>query len=53
MMMLMCIKQHLETFAVQVMKKFSNTEAGLKKNVAYKKDVYSNYIHRHCVYYTV
>ena len=53
MMMLICIKQHLETFAAQFMKKFSNTEAGLKKNVACKKDVYSNYIHRHCVYYTV
>ena len=35
------------------MKKLSNTEAGMKKGIAYKKGVYSNYIHRYCVYYTV
>ena len=35
------------------MKKISSTETGMKKSVAYKKGVYSNYIHRYCVYYTV
>ena len=50
MMMLICIKQHHShksvsydygntqaTFEAQFMKKLSNTEAGLKKSVAYKK----------------
>ena len=44
MMMLILIKQHPSntqaTFEAQFMKKLSNTEAGLKKNVAYKKSVY-------------
>ena len=37
MMMLICIKQHQVTFEVQLIKKLRNTEAELKKNVAYKK----------------
>ena len=44
MMMLILIKQHPSntqaTFEAQFMKKLCNTEAGLKKNVAYKKSVY-------------
>ena len=39
-MMVICIKQHLSNFEVQFMKKLSNTEAQLKKSVAYKKSVY-------------
>ena len=35
------------------MKKLSNAEAGMKKSVAYRKGMYSNYIHRYCVYYAV
>ena len=37
----MCInyKQHFAKFEVQFIKKLSNTEAELKKNVAYKKKV--------------
>ena len=36
MMMVICIKQHLKaTFEVQFMKKLDNTEAELKKSVAY------------------
>ena len=37
----MCInyKQHFATFEVQFIKKLSNTEAELKKSVAYKKKV--------------
>ena len=38
--MVICIKQHLSNFEVQFMKKLSNTEAQLKKSVAYKKSVY-------------
>ena len=39
--MLICIKQHLSNvFEAQFMKKLSNTEAGLKKCVAYKERVY-------------
>ena len=34
------------------MEKLSNTEAELKKIVAYKKDVHSIYIHKYCAYYT-
>ena len=37
MMMLICIKQQLSNIEAQFMKKLSNTEAGLKKSVAYKK----------------
>ena len=32
-----CINQHLSTSEAQLMKKLSNTEAELKKSVAYKK----------------
>ena len=35
------------------MKKLSNTEAEMKKSTAYKKGVYTNYIHRYRAYYTV
>ena len=35
--MLICVKQHLTTFEAQLMKMSSNTEAELKKSVAYKK----------------
>ena len=38
-MTVICIKQHLATFAAQFMKKLSSTEAELKKSVAYKKSV--------------
>ena len=34
-----CKKQHLATFEVIFIKKLSNTEAELKKNVAHKKSV--------------
>ena len=37
MMMLICIKQHLSNIWSSVHEKLSNTEAELKKNVAYKK----------------
>ena len=50
MVMLMCIKE--DTWA-KFVAKLNNTEAGMKKSVAYKKGVPSNYIHRYCVYYTV
>ena len=40
-MMFSCIKQHLATFEAQFMKKLSNTEAELKKSVAYEKSMYS------------
>ena len=40
-------------FVAKFMKKLNNTEAGMKKSIAYKKVVSSNYIHRYCVYYTV
>ena len=41
MMMLIYIKQHQSNiFQVQFKKKLSNTEAELKKSVAYKKSVY-------------
>ena len=36
-MMVICMKQHLRTFEDQFMEKLSNTEAELKKSVAYKK----------------
>ena len=36
-MMATCINQHLSTSEAQLMKKLSNTEAELKKSVAYKK----------------
>ena len=36
-MIVICIKQRLTTFEAQFMKKLSNTEAELKKSVAYKK----------------
>ena len=36
-MILKYIKQHLTTFEDRSMKKLSNNETGLKKNVAYKK----------------
>ena len=32
-----CNKQHLTTFEAQFIKKLSNTEAELKKSVAYEK----------------
>ena len=35
------------------MKKLSNAEAVLEKSVANKKGVYSNYINRCCVHFTV
>ena len=38
-MIVICIKQRLTTFEAQFMKKLSNTEAELKKSVAYKKSV--------------
>ena len=49
--MAMCTKQHLSnvlsntlaTFKAQFMKKSSDTEAELKKRVAYKKSVYSKF----------
>ena len=54
MVMLMCIKGHIwAKFVAKFMKKLNNTEAGMKKSIAYKKVVSSNYIHRYCVYYTV
>ena len=37
MAMLICIKHYLRTFEAQLMRKLSNTEAELKKRVAYKK----------------
>ena len=37
MMVLICIKKHLSKFEAQFIKKLSNTEAEVKKNVAYKK----------------
>ena len=36
-MMVICIKQHQATFEAQFMKRLSNTEAELKKSVAYNK----------------
>ena len=39
MIMLICVKQHLSS----IMKKLSNTEAELKKSVAYKKSVCLSY----------
>ena len=36
-MMLRCIEQHLSNTETQFMKKLSNTEAELKKRVAYRK----------------
>ena len=35
-----CIKQHLSNIWSSVHEKLSNTEAELKKSVAYKKSVY-------------
>ena len=40
MMMLVCIKQRLRAFEAQFMQKLSNTEAELKKSVAYKKKAF-------------
>ena len=37
MMMLVSIKQHLSNIKAQFMKKLNNTEAELKKSVAFKK----------------
>ena len=37
MMMLLCIKQHLSKIEISIYKKLSNTEAELKKSVAYKR----------------
>ena len=39
MILLTCIKQRQATFEAQFMNKLSNTEAELKKSVAYKKSV--------------
>ena len=39
MIMLICVKRHLSS----IMKKLSNTEAELKKSVAYKKSVCLSY----------
>ena len=36
-MMVKCIKQYLSNIEAQFMKKLSNTDAELKKSVAYKK----------------
>ena len=38
--MLISINQHLSSIWSSIMKKLSNTEAELKKRVAYKKNVY-------------
>ena len=40
MMMAISNKQHLSSIWNEVMKKLSNTEAELKKSIAYKKSVY-------------
>ena len=40
MTMLICIKQHLNNMWNSIHEKLSNTEAELKKSVAYKKSVY-------------
>ena len=39
-MMVICIKQHVSNTYISIHEKFSNTEAELKKSVAYKKSVY-------------
>ena len=41
-MMLICIKQWLNNIWILIHEKISNTEAELKKSVAYKKSVYFN-----------
>ena len=50
MMIIMCNTQHLSntTFEAEFMKKLNNTEAELKKSVAYIKSVYtySTFVHR-------
>ena len=37
MMMLICIKQHISNIWSSIHEKLNNTEAGLKKGIAYKK----------------
>ena len=39
-MMALCIKQHLSHILSSISEKLSNTDAELKKSVAYKKSVY-------------
>ena len=46
MMMLLCIKQHQAPFEAQFMRMLCNTEAELKKTVAYKKRLYLYQIFR-------
>ena len=43
------IKQHLATFEAQFMKMLSNTEAELKKSVAYEKNVCDSFLSPICV----
>ena len=52
MMMLICIKQHLSNICTSIHEKVKQHGGWVKKSVAYKNGVYSNYIHRYCVYYT-
>ena len=48
-MKLLCIKQHINSFEAQFMKKWSNTETELKISVAYKKKACKSFA---CVYNT-
>ena len=43
MLLLYVLSNTLATFAAQFMKKLINTEAGLKKSVAYKKKLVDTY----------
>ena len=42
MVILICIKQHLSNIKAEFMEKLSNTEAELKKSIAYKKACSNN-----------
>ena len=45
MILLTCIKQRQTTFEAQFMKKFSNTEAELKKSMELKMKIKKNHTH--------
>ena len=49
MMMLICISNTQVKFEAQFMKMLSNTEAELKKSVAYEKKVCDRFLSRICV----